>query len=96
MNGFLRLNSIEKDTDSNLSGNKIVYKCTVSSKSADFYSEIKDKKLTDLDFSRYDHDYTHSNIESSWGHTSSDVYVYPLLHKASNDYLTKDFVNPKN
>lgn len=91
MEGFLQLKAIEKQQDNYNDGNKIVYKCTITSVSSDFFSDIADKELNDLDFSRFSHQYTKDNIETSWGHTNTDVYTYPLLHKNSNTYQTKDF-----
>ena len=91
LEGFLQLKSIEKDTDNFQDGNLIVYKCVISSRTVDFQTDIKDKKLEDLDFSRFDHEYSYDNITNSWTHTSADVYVYPLLYKGSNAYLTRDF-----
>jgi hypothetical protein len=91
LEGFLQLKAIEKQQNNYNDGNKIVYKATITSVSSDFFSDIAEKNLTDLDFSRYSHLYTKDNIEASWSHTSSDVYGYFLGHKNSNMYQTKDF-----
>jgi hypothetical protein len=56
LEGFLQLKSIEKDTANFQDGNLIVYKCVISSRTVDFQTDIKDKKLEDLDFSRFDHE----------------------------------------
>lgn len=82
IDGFLQLKSIEtKD--------KIVYKCVINSNAVDFFSDIKDKKLSDLDLSSYNHTYDKTNIENSWNNTRG--YVYPLMFKDDLDYLTTDF-----
>ena len=82
IDGFLQLKSIEtKD--------KIVYKCVINSNAVDFFSDIKDKKLSELDLSSYDHTYDKTNIENSW--TNTRGYVYPLMFKDDLDYLTTDF-----
>lgn len=91
MEGFLQLKAIEKEQDTSLDGNLVVYKCVIFSKTADFVTDIKDKQLNELDFSRFSHEYTQPNISNSWSNTSSDVYTYPLLYKNSNSYQTKDF-----
>ena len=93
MDGFLRLKDIEKESDSNQSGNKIIYKCTISSKSVDFLTEIKEKLISDLDFNRFSHIYNYANIVSSWSHDYKNVYTYPLLKNddSLNNYNTSDF-----
>ncbi len=42
-------------------------------------AEISNKKLEDLDFSAYDHAYTHENISASWDNTPGSGYFYPLI-----------------
>ena len=93
LDGFLRLNAIEKESDNMLDGNNIVYKCTVFSKSTDFFTDIKDKKLSELDFSRFTHEYSYDNIVASWSNDYKSVYTYPLLYtgRADNVYKTQYF-----
>tara|TARA_R110002167_G_scaffold54889_3_gene156372 strand:- start:2458 stop:6339 length:3882 start_codon:yes stop_codon:yes gene_type:complete len=93
LDGFLRLKDIEKESDSNQSGNKIVYKCTISSKAVDFLTEIKEKLIADLNFNRFSHVYNYANIVSSWSHDYKNVYTYPLLKNddSLNNYNTSDF-----
>jgi len=91
--GALQLKSIDKVNIDNTNNFSVEYKCTIVSKTIDFMTDIKDKLLTDLDLSFYDHDYTRANIESSWNNTEG--YVYPLFWKrvngGSNNYLLEDF-----
>ena len=91
LEGFMQLKSIKKKSKSFIDGNNVVYEAVIFSAATDFFSDIKDKDLSILDFSRYNHIYTQSNISASWTNTSADVYTYPLLYKNSNTYLTKDF-----
>jgi hypothetical protein len=42
-------------------------------------SQISNKKLEDLDFSTYDHAWTHTNISNSWDNTPGSGYFYPLI-----------------
>ena len=91
LEGFMQLKSIKKKSKSFVDGNNVVYEVVIFSAATDFFSDIKDKELSELDFSRYNHIYTKANIENSWSNTSSDVYTYPLLYKNSNTYFTKDF-----
>ena len=92
INGFLQLLDVKKLNTNDLQGNNIQYSVKISDNVIDFYSAIKDKDLTDLDFSDYDHLLNRTNIEGSWTNTFEDVYSYLTLHKGSNNYVTSDFV----
>ena len=91
MDGFLQLKSIEKETDNMLDGNLITYKCVVSSKTVDFMTAIKDKKLNELDLTEFSHPYTYTSINTSWTNTYKDVFTYPMPYTNSNDIHTGDF-----
>jgi len=67
----------------------IEYQCSVVGDLGGFMTELGNKRLTDLDFSEYDHVYNVSNIKSSWevsgarGTNNSNAYgsgyFYPLI-----------------
>lgn len=59
--GFLRLTEVVL-TDTN----QIEYNCTVHGETADLFTNIKDKKLSELDFSEYNHVLNKTNIINSW------------------------------
>lgn len=59
--GFLRLTEVVL-TDTN----QIEYNCTVHGETADLFTNIKDKKLSELDFSEYNHVLNKTNIVNSW------------------------------
>ena len=82
IDGFLQLKSIETQ-------GKIVYKCVINSNAVDFFTDIKEKELSELDFSDYNHVYNQTSIENSWNNTRG--YVYPLLYKRNREYETTDF-----
>jgi len=81
--GVMQLKSIDIIED------VVEYKCVIVSKTIDFISAIKGKFLNELDFTRYDHDFTGYNVHASWGNTEG--YVYPLFWKGSDDYDITDF-----
>ena len=85
LDGFLRLKKI------NIDGDMITYNCTVSSVASSFFSDIKDKKIEELDFTHYNHLYNRANIVNSWTNSSEKIYTYPMLYKNSDTYETKDF-----
>jgi hypothetical protein len=67
----------------------IEYQCSVFGELGGFITELGNKRLQDLDFSAYNHDYNISNIKSSWEvsgsrgtNNSTDYgsgYFYPLI-----------------
>lgn len=76
--GILRLLQI------NIDRGAIEYECVVFGELGGFISAIGNAKLEDLDFSAYDHYWTHENITASWeqasGTTASGMgYYYPLI-----------------
>jgi len=91
INGYLQLLEVKKLNDNDLQGNNIQYSVKISDNVINFYTDIKDKELTDLDLSDFDHILTRTNIEGSWTNTFEDTYTYPLLFKQSNIYQTSDF-----
>jgi hypothetical protein len=62
--GALQLNRIIKNNDSQ----KIGYEITIYGSLADFFNDIKDAKLSDIDFSEYNHNMIRENIMASWAY----------------------------
>ena len=91
IDGFLQLKSIEKQTDNQLDGNLIVYKCVISSKTIDFLTEIKDKKLNELDFNEFNTGYLKDDVVATWSNTYKEGFVFPMPYTKSNDFNTADF-----
>jgi hypothetical protein len=73
LRGIFRLTGIIKD------GNFVEYEGALFGELSGLMSEISNKKLEDLDFSTYDHAYTHENISASWDNTPGSGYFYPLI-----------------
>ena len=63
--GALQLNKIIKNNDNQ----KIGYEITIYGSLADFFNDIKDAKLSDIDFSEYNHNMKRENIMASWAST---------------------------
>lgn len=47
----------------------------------DFFTQIQDKNLQDLDMSAYNHAFNRATIEASHNNTYQDGYVYDLIHR---------------
>ncbi len=55
------------------------YEVAVSGELGGLVAALGAKKIEDIDFSAYDHDWTASNIITSWALTPGDSYFYPLI-----------------
>jgi hypothetical protein len=72
-----------------IDGKTIEYQCSVFGELGGFISSLGNNRIEDLDFSFYDHTYTHENITASWevsgarGTSNSTAYgsgyYYPLI-----------------
>jgi|SRR5210317_926001 hypothetical protein len=74
----------------------INYEIQATGKVGDLFEKIRDKYLTDLDLSSYDHTWNISNVTSSWSGTIGDGYVYPMIDLGGRtSYDTWDVVDFK-
>ena len=79
LRGSLRLADI-----SYLEDGEILYNCVVFGETTDLFFSINNKKLTDLDLSLYDHNWSRTNIINSWTATKGVGYVYPMIDYGTN------------
>jgi hypothetical protein len=74
MKGSLRMLEIIVD------GHLIEYEVALFGELSGFVTKLAAKKLTDLDFSAYNHVYNKTNIVNSWNNANAGVgYYYPLI-----------------
>jgi hypothetical protein len=83
--GVLRLLEIVVDRGS------IEYECAVFGELGGFISAVGSKRVEELDFSQYDHDWTIGNISGSWGNASGGAYYYPLIDYGKASANKHDF-----
>lgn len=79
LNGLLVVRGIFRLTGIVKNGDMVEYEGALFGELSGFMSQISNKKLDDLDFSEYDHDWTHNNITASWDNTPGSGYFYPLI-----------------
>lgn len=76
---------------------EIIWNCVVFGQTSDLFFSINNDKLTDLDLSAYDHEWTKYNVVDSWGATKGIGYVYPMIDYGTNSdntltrWAIKDF-----
>ena len=89
--GVLRLLEIIID------GKDISYEIALFGELGGFFSKLGANKLTDLDFSDYDHIYSVSNISNSWNNEDSGSgYFYPLIDYGNTSPSTNQYFQKKN
>lgn len=83
--GILRLLEIVIDNGA------IEYECAVFGELGGFMNELGNKKIEQLDFSAYDHDWTLENIQASWNSINGEGYYYPLIDYGKLSTNKKDW-----
>lgn len=83
--GVLRLLQI------NIDRGTIEYECAVFGELGGFANTIGNKRLEDLDFSEYNHDWTFANITNSWNTINGSGYYYPLIDYGKVSTNKKDW-----
>lgn len=67
--------------------NKVEYKITIYGEVRDLFGELADKKLSELDLSKYNHAYTKTNIVSSWDYDVYENGVLQTYSEGGNGYV---------
>lgn len=91
MKGVLRLLEIVID------GDNIDYEVALFGELGGFFSKLSSKKLSDLDFSSYNHVYNITNIQNSWDNANNGSgYYYPLIDYGNCSPATNALFAKKN
>ena len=86
-NAVMQLVEVNKTQSIGNIDEKITYTVLLKDSTGDFFSNINNKLLTDLDFSNLNHIYTADNVISSFNNTITDGYKYlmPFNPSVSGD-----------
>lgn len=91
MKGVIRLLEIVIDE------NNIDYEVALFGELGGFFSKLSAKKLSDLDFSSYNHVYNITNIQNSWDNANNGYgYYYPLIDYGNCSPATNALYAKKN
>ena len=74
LDGYLQLKSV------NNKNNEITYSCVIIGRIGNFFTELQDQELTDLDMSSLNHSYTKANQVATWNLPLTTDYVYPMVN----------------
>lgn len=92
MRGFVRLLNI-----SVIRKGEIEYEVSVHGEVADLFAKIRNKKLSEIDLSEFNHNLSRTAVKNSWAYTAaSGGYVYPMIdrgreNKPYNAWGCEDF-----
>lgn len=89
--GYLQLISVNKNEQSSVSDELITFTGVIKDDAGDFFTNISNKYLTDLDFSDLVHEFNATNVINSFTHTVADGYKYPLPYTPTNNIPIKEF-----
>ena len=89
----LQLISIDKEQHSDGHDEKVEYSVLIKDAQSDFFTKLDNSELTELDFTDLNHVYNSTNVITSFTHTVTDGYVYPVTANPSNSYPLTEF-NP--
>lgn len=78
--GHLQLRKVIVDKDED----KREYEIVIYADNDNFFKQLGEKFLTDLDFSELNHDWTANNIRQSWTASWDKGYFYPLIDYGYN------------
>jgi hypothetical protein len=87
---YMQLTNIVKVQNNLTEDDQVTYEVVVRSSSSEFFAEIGQKELTDLNIPEKSHLYNPTNIVASWAHTVNDVYKYVLPWSSDNIYSFKE------
>lgn len=85
--GYMRLRNIHRST-SNLS--LLSYDVELYGELANIFNKLGDAKLTDLDFSEFNHTYNRTVQKASWTVNKDTGYYYPMIQYGQNNGSTWD------
>jgi hypothetical protein len=89
-NAFLQLVSVTKRKNTQTQEDEIEYEVLVKSQIFNFFTQIQNRNLEDLDFSEFDHDFTGQDINDSMPNTWEDGYNYVLPYNDTTVYFLKN------
>jgi hypothetical protein len=91
-NAYIRLLSVTKVQNTYGQDDRVEYQIQVRDSIGDFFKEINNRELSDLDFSEFNHTYNAQNVIDSFDHTWEDGYKYVMPYIDDNQYyLTECF-----
>lgn len=90
-NAVLQLTAVKKNGVNNNYTQRVEYDVIIKDKTADFFTKLGGKELTDLKFSEFDHVYNAANVIGSFDNTIVDGFKYLLPYGPESTYNLEEF-----
>lgn len=90
-NAVLQLTGVIKTAPNNNHEQKVEYEAIVKDQTANFFTQLGNKELTDLRFTDLNHEYTAANVIDSFSNTIADGYKYLMPYTPGNVYNLTEF-----
>lgn len=74
LDGYLQIKSV------NNNDGLITYSCVIIGRIGNFFTELQEQELTDLDLSSLNHTYTKANQVATWNLPLTTDYCYPMIN----------------
>lgn len=91
VNGALQLLEVVKYQKTDSHDEYVEYKVQVKDRVSDFYTQIANKELTDIDLTEFNHTYNATNVKNSFTNDVTDGYKYLLPYDNDNFYWLTAF-----
>jgi len=88
---LLQLVNVKKTQLTDAYEQGLEYEVLVRDSQAEFYTQITNLELTNLDFSDCNHEFSITAITDSWNHTQSDHYKYLMPYNDTANYSVNHF-----
>lgn len=88
---LIQLIGVTKKQNTNAYEDEVNYELLIKDSKVEFFTQIANKELTDLDFSDLNHTLNSSFVVSSFSNTVSDGYKYILPYSDDNTYRLNEF-----
>jgi len=83
-NMILQLISVKKEQATNMEDDLVEYEVSIKDTSGDFFTNINNRYLDELDFSEFGHTYSAQEIYDSFSHSYVDGYKYVIPYGDDN------------
>lgn len=85
-NAYIQLVSVTKKNNIQTSEDEILYEVIIKSQIFDFFTQIQNMDLQDLDFSEFNHEFSAQQINSAFENTWVDGYKYIMPYTTGTTY----------
>ena len=90
-NGYIQLVKVTKSQDTTAHEQRIEYSVLIKDSVSDFFTNIGNKELTDINLDEYNHTLNASNVAASFSNDITDGYKYIMPYGTDEDFPVTAF-----